>query len=87
MRRDIVCLHQVEGPRLYQQLREYDDANPETSYIHKWWNEMYLKDRSPLPLNFNPQLELARDPDPDKMTQLQVSSTPSDVLIMPASCC
>ena len=67
--------YQTEGPELYKKLREYDDANPNTSYLNKWWREAYLKDRRPVCINNNPQVTFMPDPNPEKMTQLQVCFT------------
>lgn len=49
------------GPALQEKLRARDAAAPESSFINDWWEEMYLCDRSPLPYNINPFLELAPD--------------------------
>lgn len=43
-----------EGPRLHADLNAYDKAHPETSYISAPWFRMYLADRQPLPVNYNP---------------------------------
>lgn len=71
---EFASLHEVEGPRLYKKLREYDEANSNTSYLNKWWFETYLKDRRPIAINSNPQITFQSDPNPEKNTQLQVSS-------------
>lgn len=44
------------GKQLQQYLKEYDNAHKHTSYISEMWFDMYLKDRQPLPLNYNPIL-------------------------------
>jgi carnitine O-palmitoyltransferase 2 len=35
---------------------------PDNSYINDYWSEMYLRDRVPLPYNYNPFLQLIDDP-------------------------
>ena len=75
-------LHQAEGPKLHKKLREYDDSNPNTSYLNKWWCEGYLNDRRPVCINSNPQVTFISDPNPEKMTQLQVSSTRYFILLL-----
>lgn len=44
------------GKVLNDLLIEQDKANKHTSYISAPWSDMYLKDRRPLPLNYNPFL-------------------------------
>ncbi|KAI9913119.1 hypothetical protein PsorP6_006674 [Peronosclerospora sorghi] len=36
------------------------------SYINQWLLEIYLTDRQPLPINYNPQIRLKREPVPEK---------------------
>jgi len=44
------------GKELDNELRIRDKNNKHTSYISGPWFDMYLKDRAPLPLNYNPAL-------------------------------
>lgn len=59
----------TEGPQLQAALLSWTNAHPDTSYISQMWFDMYLKDRSPLPLNLNPQLTWRDDPRPGAMQQ------------------
>lgn len=59
------------GPQLQQALEARDAANPHTSYINQWWLEMYLSDRQPIVINYNPQIKLKEDPVAAKNTQSQ----------------
>ncbi|GMF47292.1 unnamed protein product [Phytophthora fragariaefolia] len=59
------------GPQLHQALVARDAENKHTSYINQWWLEMYLNDRQPLPINYNPQIKLRMDPVPAKNAQSQ----------------
>ena len=45
-----------EGVALQKQLVDEDKLNKRTSYISKPWFDMYLSDRTPLPINYNPCL-------------------------------
>lgn len=45
-----------QGKELHQMLLDYDKTVKDTSYINKFWFDMYLASRVPLPLNFNPFL-------------------------------
>lgn len=58
------------GPQLQKLLLEYDRANKHTSYISKPWFDMYLSDRKPLPINYNPALIMKLDPRPEYNDQL-----------------
>lgn len=58
------------GPELQKLLQEYDRANKHTSYISKPWFDMYLSDRKPLPINYNPALIMKLDPRPEYNDQL-----------------
>lgn len=68
------------GPKLQELLQAYDAANKHTSYISKPWFDMYLSDRKPLPLNYNPALIMKLDEKPEynehltRTTNLIVSS-------------
>lgn len=44
------------GPELQQLLIAQDKSQKHTSYISAPWFEMYLSDRQPLPINYNPLL-------------------------------
>ncbi|CAH0522542.1 unnamed protein product [Peronospora belbahrii] len=59
------------GKDLQQALITRDMANAHTSYINQWWLEMYLTDRQPLPINYNPQIQLKMDIVPAKNTPSQ----------------
>lgn len=59
------------GPELHKALVARDEANKHTSYINQWWLEMYLKDRQPLVINYNPQIKIKEDPTPAKNEQNQ----------------
>lgn len=45
-----------QGKELHRMLLDYDKTVKDSSYINKFWFDMYLSSRSPLPLNFNPFL-------------------------------
>lgn len=49
------------GQHLQKLLIEHDRANKHTSYICEPWFDMYLKDRRPLPINYNPVLIMKHD--------------------------
>jgi len=53
-----------EGLSLQKELIATDKANKHTNYISGPWFDMYLKDRVPLPINYNPILVLVNDPKP-----------------------
>ncbi|XP_072752082.1 carnitine O-palmitoyltransferase 2, mitochondrial isoform X2 [Anoplolepis gracilipes] len=69
-----------EGQSLQKQLIHNNDENPHTSYISKPWFDLYLRDRKPLPINYNPFLVFLPESDPKydvqlvKATNLVVSS-------------
>lgn len=44
------------GKTLQTQLIQHDRKNKHTSYISEPWFDMYLRDRKPLPINYNPML-------------------------------
>lgn len=44
------------GRTLQAQLIAHDKKNKHTSYITEPWFDMYLRDRKPLPINYNPML-------------------------------
>jgi len=59
-----------DGPQLQKELLDRDSKNKHTSYISKPWFETYLKDRKPLPINYNPFLVFIDDPKPEYNAQL-----------------
>lgn len=52
------------GKELNQLLIEEDKANKHTSYITAPWFDMYLKDRAPIALNYNPFIAFTDDERP-----------------------
>lgn len=52
-----------EGKALHEELVKTDKANPHTSYISADWFDLYLQDRQPLPINYNPSLITRCDSD------------------------
>lgn len=50
-----------DGPQLQKLLIEHDRYNKHTSYISEPWFDMYLRDRKPLPINYNPVLIMKHD--------------------------
>ncbi|CAH1393922.1 unnamed protein product [Nezara viridula] len=62
------------GIGLQKELKELDSKNKHTSYISAPWFEMYLKDRRPLPINYNPFLVFIDDPKIEYNDQLIRSS-------------
>lgn len=69
-----------EGQSLQKILVQSNAENPHTSYISEPWFDMYLRDRKPLPVNYNPFLVYVPESDPKydaqlvKATNLVVSS-------------
>lgn len=55
-KREVEIFRTGLGPELHAALIARDKAAPETSYINKWWFEMYVRDRQPLVINVNPQV-------------------------------
>ncbi|KAL7288765.1 hypothetical protein TKK_0016745 [Trichogramma kaykai] len=45
-----------DGAQLHAELVKLDSMNKHTSYISEPWFDMYLRDRRPLPINYNPFL-------------------------------
>lgn len=45
-----------DGILLQDMLKKKNNLNKNTSYITKDWFNMYLSDRTPLPINYNPLL-------------------------------
>ncbi|MFH4980896.1 hypothetical protein AB6A40_007605 [Gnathostoma spinigerum] len=63
--KDVVTSFQNnEGPALQMELLAHDRRNKSTSYISEPWFDMYLRDRRPCPVNFNPFMMYAADPNP-----------------------
>lgn len=58
------------GKMLQDMLKNYDKQNKHTSYISNYWFDMYLRDRKPIPINYNPFLVLHKDPKPEMNNQL-----------------
>ncbi|VDO21531.1 unnamed protein product, partial [Heligmosomoides polygyrus] len=54
---------QTEGQELQKALIDYDRNHKDTSYISEPWFDMYLRSRLPCPVNFNPFMMYAPDPD------------------------
>lgn len=50
---------------LQAMIKEKDKINSHTSYISEPWFTMYLRDRSPLPVNYNPLLLMNHDKRPE----------------------
>ncbi|XP_071561686.1 carnitine O-palmitoyltransferase 2, mitochondrial [Temnothorax nylanderi] len=69
-----------EGQSLQKLLLQKNAENSHTSYISEPWFDMYLQDRKPLPINYNPFLVFVPESDPKydaqlvKATNLVVSS-------------
>ncbi|KAL6738453.1 hypothetical protein Aduo_012000 [Ancylostoma duodenale] len=51
-----------EGQELQKALLEYDRNHKDTSYICEPWFDMYLRSRLPCPVNYNPFMMYAPDP-------------------------
>ncbi|EDV39860.2 LOW QUALITY PROTEIN: uncharacterized protein Dana_GF24256 [Drosophila ananassae] len=49
------------GMELHAKLKQHDLDHKHTSYISQPWFDMYLADRAPLPLNYNPLLVMKSD--------------------------
>lgn len=63
------------GEELQKLLVAWNKAHPKTSYISEPWFDMYLSDRTPLPINYNPALVFAGNQDPlIRSTNLLISS-------------
>ncbi|XP_051164325.1 carnitine O-palmitoyltransferase 2, mitochondrial-like isoform X2 [Leptopilina boulardi] len=69
-----------EGQTFQNELIATDKKNRHTSYISEYWYDMYLRDRKPLPINYNPILVYNQETDERyndqlvKATNLIVSS-------------
>lgn len=58
------------GKELHESLVLHDKNNKNTSYISEPWFDMYLRDRTPLPINYNPVLVFENHPKPEYDNQL-----------------
>jgi carnitine O-palmitoyltransferase 2 len=54
-----------DGPKLHAALKSADESNPSTSFYYSDWTDMYLSDRRPLPVNYNPCLHWKNLPNPE----------------------
>jgi len=52
---------------LHEELLALDKTLKGTSYISAPWFDMYLRDRQPLPINYNPALVFVEDPVIDRI--------------------
>ncbi|XP_021926262.1 carnitine O-palmitoyltransferase 2, mitochondrial isoform X2 [Zootermopsis nevadensis] len=59
-----------EGLSLQKKLKGWDSNNKHTSYISELWFDKYLRDRVPLPINYNPQVVFVNEKKPGYGTQL-----------------
>ncbi|XP_049868322.1 carnitine O-palmitoyltransferase 2, mitochondrial [Pectinophora gossypiella] len=59
-----------EGKVLQEKLVAKDKANKHTSYISDYWFDLYLRDRVPLPINYNPLVVFQNDVRPEYNDQL-----------------
>lgn len=59
-----------DGQSLQKLLLQNNAENSHTSYITEPWFDMYLQDRRPLPVNYNPFLVYVQEADPKYNTQL-----------------
>lgn len=59
-----------EGKILQEKLIAKDKRNRNTSYISEYWFDLYLRDRAPLPINYNPLLVFQNDVRPEYNNQL-----------------
>lgn len=59
-----------EGHELQKVLKYIDAKNKHTSYISEYWFDMYLRDRIPLPINYNPFIVFINDTRPSYNTQV-----------------
>ncbi|XP_046427567.1 carnitine O-palmitoyltransferase 2, mitochondrial [Neodiprion virginianus] len=63
-----------DGPKLQTGLKLTNFRKRHTSYITEYWFDMYLRDRKPLPINYNPFMVFTPERDPRYENQL-VKST------------
>ncbi|KAG5878019.1 hypothetical protein JTB14_014260 [Gonioctena quinquepunctata] len=60
----------TSGKLLQDMLKNYDKVNKHTSYISEFWFDSYLRDRKPIPINYNPVLVMHRNEQPELNDQL-----------------
>lgn len=60
----------TDGKELHEQLLRFDKANKHTSYITDFWFDMYLRDRKPIVLNYNPFMSFTEAPKKEYNNQL-----------------
>lgn len=60
----------TSSKQLQEMLKNYDRVNKHTSYISEFWFDSYLKDRKPIPINYNPMLVVHKDERPAYNDQL-----------------
>lgn len=56
---------------LQRELLLYDARNLQTSFISEPWFDMYLSDRVPCPINYNPFMVYAPDPNKEYNDQVK----------------
>lgn len=49
------------GQKLQESLKQFDQKNRNSSYISEFWFDKYLRDRTPLPVHYNPMIVLHKD--------------------------
>nr|XP_021182304.2 carnitine O-palmitoyltransferase 2, mitochondrial [Helicoverpa armigera] len=59
-----------EGKIFQEKLIAKDKRNKHTSYISEYWFDLYLRDRVPLPINYNPMIVFQNDVRPEYNDQL-----------------
>lgn len=59
---NVIQFRDTTGKHLQDLLVAQDKKHKHTSYISEPWFDMYLKDRSALPINYNPMLVFTNDP-------------------------
>ena len=47
-----------DGKKLDKLLKDEDTKNSDTNFVNEPWTQMYLNDRRPLPMNYNPTVVL-----------------------------
>ncbi|KAL3315287.1 Carnitine O-palmitoyltransferase 2, mitochondrial [Cichlidogyrus casuarinus] len=72
----------TEAPALQYMLLEYDKANTHTSYITKFWSDMYLADRRPVVLTHQAML-VFKDSERGPLYQNPIARTTNMII----SCC
>ncbi|XP_056646339.1 carnitine O-palmitoyltransferase 2, mitochondrial [Diorhabda sublineata] len=60
----------TSGKHLQELLKNYDRLNKHSSYISEFWSDSYLRDRKPIPINYNPILVVHKDERPAYNNQL-----------------